>query len=645
MLTFFRSFFQSKIGIVVTLAFLGLIALAFASADISSTGTFGGVAGGNRVAVVGDEKIGSGELSRSATSALDQVRQQNPTLTMQTFVEQGGLGDVLDAIIDRYALGGFGQMIGLRAGDNLVNSEILGIGAFAGPDGNFSDEIYRAAIGRQALTDAQVRRDLADGLLARQVVVPAQFGAVMPEKLARRYAALFRERREGTIGFLPSAAFAPAEAPSAQALNVFYQENRSDYVRPERRVIRYASFGDEAIDANITPTASEIAARYRRDAAQYAASEERTITQIIVPTQQAANALRARIDAGASLEAVGQEASFRAGEVGPIRKAALQGQFSAAVANAVFAGREGSTIVPARSSLGWHVARIDDVTTIGGRTPAQARPEIVAALTAEKRRNAIADLSARIEERLDDGESLADVARTLDVELQTTRPVTAAGRVYGSAEETAPAILASALATAFQMEENEPQLAEVERGETFLIFDVTRITPSATAPLSEIREEVTVAWRLAEGSAKARAATDRVLKRIAGGATMAAALAAEKGRIPPVENINLTREQLAQQGNQQVPPPLALMFSMAEGTTKKLEAARNLGWFAVSLTDIDAGTLAEDDPIVQQARTQLGGTVGEEYAAQLQRAIRGGLGVSRNEEAIDGVRKQLLGEN
>ena len=62
MLQLFRSFFKSKVGIVVTLAFLALIALAFASMDVANTGTFGGVTGGDRVAVVGDRRIDTSEL-------------------------------------------------------------------------------------------------------------------------------------------------------------------------------------------------------------------------------------------------------------------------------------------------------------------------------------------------------------------------------------------------------------------------------------------------------------------------------------------------------------------------------------------------------------------------------------------------------
>ena len=43
MFQFFRNFFKTKLGLAISLAFLGLIALAFASADVSSTGTFGGI--------------------------------------------------------------------------------------------------------------------------------------------------------------------------------------------------------------------------------------------------------------------------------------------------------------------------------------------------------------------------------------------------------------------------------------------------------------------------------------------------------------------------------------------------------------------------------------------------------------------------
>ena len=85
MFQFFRNFFKTKLGLAIALAFLGLIALAFASADVSSTGTFGGIAGGDRVAVVGDEKISTADLVRGANNGIDRIREEQPTITMQSF--------------------------------------------------------------------------------------------------------------------------------------------------------------------------------------------------------------------------------------------------------------------------------------------------------------------------------------------------------------------------------------------------------------------------------------------------------------------------------------------------------------------------------------------------------------------------------
>ena len=119
MIQTFRSFFQSKLGIAVTLAFLGLIAFAFASSDVANTGTFGGVAGGDRVAVVGDSRIDAIDLSARASDVLNRIRQQNPTLTMEAFIAGDGLTDTLDEMISRTALAEMAERFGFRAGSRL----------------------------------------------------------------------------------------------------------------------------------------------------------------------------------------------------------------------------------------------------------------------------------------------------------------------------------------------------------------------------------------------------------------------------------------------------------------------------------------------------------------------------------------------
>lgn len=644
MISVFRKFLSSKFGIVVALAFLGLIAFAFAAMDVSSSGTFGGVAGGDRVAVVGDEKVDANELVRSANVALDSARQNNPVISMPAFLEQDGLTLVLDQIIDRYAIGGFAEKYGLRAGENLVNSEIIAIPAFRGADGNFSDQSYRQALSNRGLTDALVRSDMSDGLLAQQVLVPASFGATMPDSLVSRYAALLKEKRQGEIALIPSMSFAPEGDPTDDQVQAYYTENRGDYIRPERRVIRYASFDEDALGDSAEPTAEEITARYESNRDAFAPSESRSFSQLIVPTEQAATAIRTKVQSGGSLEAAAAEAGFSVAKLGPFSRQEMTTQSSAAVAQAAFAAGQRTLAAPARSGLGWHVIRVDAVEKRAGRNLAQATPEITEALRVEKRRIALSDLTASVEERLEDGEALADLADELKLEIKTSKPLLGTGRVYGSQQEVGPQILGPVLQTAFSMEEGEPQLAEVQRGITFLIYEVSAITESATAPLSGIREGVVQAWRRSEGAKAAKTATDRVMKRLSGDTTLAQAMAEEEKSLPPVDSINLSREQLTATGRQ-IPAPLALLFSMAQGTTKRLEAPQNAGWFVVNLKDIEAGTIAKDDPAFASAKRDLGAMIGREYSDQLRVAMREELGVERNAVAIEAVRKQLAGEN
>ncbi|MEO6387106.1 MAG: SurA N-terminal domain-containing protein [Croceibacterium sp.] len=642
MLQLFRSFFKSKFGIGITLAFLVVIAIAFASSDVANNALNGGIAGGDRVAVVGSERIDAAELKTGMTNALDQMRQEQPTLTMPVFIAQGGINQVLDRILQRSALSVYARTHGMRAGSRLIDSEISQIPAFRGASGNFDENAYRALLSQRGLTDAEVRQDLANGLLARQLITPISFAPVMPESAGRRYASLLRERRQGLIAALPSAAYAPQGNPSDAQLQAFYRTANSRFIRPERRVIRFATFGEEAIGTRPPPTEAQIAQRFQRDSAQYTAIENRRLTQLVAPTQDAAKAILTEVGTGKSLDVVAREKGLATTTIGPITQAALTTSASAAVAQAAFAAPQGTMVQPTRGGLGWYILRVDAIEKQPARTLAQVRGDITAALTEEQRRQALADLTAGIEDRFDKGSSLADVAKSLKVDITSTKPATADGRIYAAQGEVVPPVLGRVIETAFDMREGEPQLAELVPGKTFIVYDVTNITPSAAAPLAEIRSDVVDAWRRDAGNKAAKLAADRVIGRLQQGSTLAAALAAEHKTVPAPQPVSINREELA--GMQQVPPTLALMFSMARGTVKKLEGPNEGGWFIIQLNQIEPGKVEAGDPLIATTMRQLGTVTGQEYVEQFVGAVQHEIGVERNETAIKAVSDQLTGQ-
>ena len=122
MLQFFRNFFKSKFGVAFTIVFLIVIGLAFGIGDVASNRTFGGVAGGDRVATVGKTKISTSDLLQAMSSALENEKQQNPTLTMEGFIAGGGMDRVLEQVIQRAALAEYAN-----AADDATRAKSLAV--------------------------------------------------------------------------------------------------------------------------------------------------------------------------------------------------------------------------------------------------------------------------------------------------------------------------------------------------------------------------------------------------------------------------------------------------------------------------------------------------------------------------------------
>lgn len=644
MLQFFRKSFGSKFGMALAMGFLLLLGLAFAAGDIANNQTFGGVAGGDRAASVGKDRVDTSEVERAVSRTLDNVRREQPTITLKDFVAQGGFDQVLQNVIDLTAIREFGRKHGLQIGDRLIDSEIAKVPDVQGPDGKVSDQLYKAFLQQRGLTDAQLRRELGSSLMARQLFANADFGVAVPGALVQRYAAVVTERRTGQIGLLPSAAFAPKAQPGDEELASWYAANQKDFVRPERRVIRYATFTDAVLQNVPAPTEAEIAAAYNANRTKYEASESRRVSQLILPTEAAAKAALAE-SAGKSLEAVAAGKGLSVAALAPMGKAELVIQTSQAAADAAFAAPRGKVIGPIRSPLGWLLLRVDAIEGKAGKTLDQARAELLPELVAKKRRAALTDFSAGIEDEFNNGATLSDVAKELGLTLVETSPLLSTGQVFGQDGKTAPAELGRVLQTAFAMEsEGQPQLAEVEAGKQFIVFDVTQIQPSAAPPLAEVKQQAIAEFQLAKGAAAARSAALRIEQMVKKGTDLGAALATLGMALPPVDRVDLPRERVQAMG-QQTPPPLAMLFALAKGQVKLMGAPRNRGWYIVKVTDVIPGQIAANDPRLPEFQQTMARVTAQEYSQQLRAAMRNEAGVKRNQPAINALKTRLTGGN
>lgn len=643
MISFIRSFFQSKIGLAISFLFLALIAVAFAASDVTGGATFGGV-GNEAVAEISGDEIGTGEFSNTVTNAFGQFRQQNPQLDLAAFDAQGGIDGILEQMIGSYAAAAFADDIGLGASKRLIDSEIAGIQAFKGADGRFDETLFRNALAQQGLTEARVRQDIRRGLLSDQLTIPATFGAKLSQQMALPYAGLILEGRQGQIAFVPSAAFVPKTAPTQAQLQAFLTKNSAQYRVPERRVLRYATFITDQFRDKIKVSDAEIAALYKKRSAEFAATEKRDVEQLIVPTEAAAKAIAAKINGGTKMAAAASEAGLAPVDLGLQSKQELTEAASPAVANAVFATAAGKVATPARSPLGWHVVRIDSISAISGRSLAQVRALLENEIAQEKLRQTVSDFTANLEDRIADGASLADIAKDEGLTLQVSPELLANGQSPTKPDFVPVGAFQAMLPVAFGLEEDAgPQLVEVQQGKEFAVFEVQDIKRAAPPPLASIRERITRDWALAQGLASAKSLADSIGKARTSDA-LAKAVSGSKVPLPSIEQIATNRQTIMQQQGR-VPPPVALLFSMAEGTTKVLEGPDRAGWFVVHLAKINRGDASKVPQLLAMTQTQLGQVVADEYGQQLLSALKAEGKVQRNPEAIKRVKDQLTGRN
>lgn len=642
MITAIRAMFSSTIGKFLALAFVVLVGLAFALGDVTGNSTFGGIGGAN-VAKVGGEEIGVGELRDRVRLAYNQTRQQQPGMTMTAFVESGGLDQVLDQLVEGLAFDQLASKMGFGVSKRLVDGRIADLPAFAGVSGAFDQKVFENFLRQNGMTEAQLRRDLRQQLLIEQLAGPIASMPRVALGMAQPYAALLLEQRRGQATFIPASPFAPAADPGDAVLTKYLSQNAAKFTVPERRVIQYALFDRTSVPVPAV-TDAEIAKVYKDNAARFAASETRRFAQVIVPDQAAANALAAKVRGGTPLAAAAQAAGLSASTTGDLTQTAYAATSSAAAAKAAFAARRGDLVGPTQTGLGWTVVRVEDVTAKPARPLSEASAEIRSELAKNKANEAIVDYYNKIQDAVNGGASIEEIAADRKLQLQTTPAVLPSGRVPGQPAFALAPELAPLVAQAFQAAgEGEGQLATLVENEKFAVYSVKSIVAAAAPPFAQIRADLLGEWRFAEGQKVARDKARAIVKAVEGGKSLPDAVAAAGPNIGNVQTIGGRRAELGA-GGKPVSPDLALLFSMAKGSVKTLEIPGNRGWMVIALNDVQRPDPKSIEPARVAAIAQpLAPAFGNELIEQLAGEAKRRAGVKINKELVDQLRRELTG--
>jgi peptidyl-prolyl cis-trans isomerase D len=644
------SFFRRALASWFALGLLGLVLVAFIITGVGTKGfmpgQMGGGEGGDFVARADDIKVSSTELLRRAQNQFESARRQQPAIDQKAFVAGGGFDSIADALIGAHALEAWGRHQGFAVGKRLIDAQIATIPAFRGVTGQFDENAMRAALAQARVSERDLRGDIAADLLRNQILMPVIAAGSGSAALAKPYATILLEERQGSVGIIPFQAFVDPRQPSEAEVAAAYKANIAAYTRPEARVLRYALFGTAQVAAQAVPTDAEVAQYYQQNAGTYAAKESRSLSQLITPNEAQARSIAAAAKGGTPLSAAAAKAGLEASTLTSQNRADYAGAASEPIAAQVFSAAKGSVVGPIKGAFGWYVVKVEAITGNPARSLEQVRPEIVAALTKQKSQEMLSDLGDKIENAIADGASFNEVAANNKLTVVETPPVLASGQAVDQPGWKTPPELNPLLKAGFEADPDEhPTVETVTKDQQYALLGVTKVIAPTPLPLAQVHDQVAKDIIVKRAAERAQATASQITAAVNRGVPLAKAMTDSGVKLPPPQPARAREIDVAQakQQGQPVPPPVNALFTLQKGKAKLVPGDKGGVLFVTVLDTVVPGDLTKQPGLLDTARREMAQSIAPELGEEFMRAVEKDAKVQRYPQAIAAARRQFAG--
>ncbi len=456
------------------------------------------------IASIGDEQVTVPEVQREARL---MIRQRYPQAGAQaSMLLPFVAGQAAEQLINKKALIVEAHRMGLRVSDDEVRDELQHgqLGANLFPDGKFiGQEEYENLLQRNDLTVVQFEQSVKDDILFRKLRALIGSSAYVGEPEVRKEFDKRNTKVKFDYAVLTQADILKGLHPTEPELKAFYDRNKASYANsiPEKRKIKYALIESSKVAAATTVTDQELQAYYDRHRDEYRFPERVKVAQIQVkvplPTpggkvdekgveearKKAEDALKQLKAGGDFAKLAGQYSddsgsAKNGGEIGWI----LRGQAAPEFEKVAFSLPKGQTSDLVRTSIAFHIIRVEDKETAHVKLFAEVKNEIADKVKEEKTARATEGAAnALVSQARTAG--IDKAAADKGVQLVTTDFFSRADNLPGLA--AAPQFIDAVFNEA---EKAPPNVAQVPQG--YVVFELEGIKPPATPSFEDVRARV-----------------------------------------------------------------------------------------------------------------------------------------------------------
>ncbi len=476
----------AKTGIVKFFLF-GLLVLAVGGMIFMDVGGFfrNGVSQGS-VARVGREQMSAASFDNTVRRVL---ASQN--LDAAQAYQFGIIDRIMNSEISNMLFYKAAYDEGIYVGDQEIADQIGRIVSPMVSDGMTKKEVLRRILMNQGMSEGQfihaLRQEMSTNVL--RTALQTGTGFTPPQEARDLYQYQNEQRTVKAIVF-PNASVKDYKEPTDDILLPFYQAGQERYAIPETRSFSMMVLTDEVLKDTLDVSDEELQKIYDSNIAEYTQPETRVMEQAVFKDEAAAKTAADKIKGGASLKDVAGSDSYLGQE--KFQKDGL----AKPVADAAFGAAKGDTVGPVQTALGWHVLVVKDIVAPKIKTFAEVKPEIRKIVLHDKLADHLYEMSSQIDDRLAGGESFEDVAKSMNIRLQSFGQVREDGSTIDSKEgvkgfdKDRPRLLEAV----FELGEGEtaPVIELADGG--FAALRVDSVTPKSYKPFDDVKKDLKTVW-------------------------------------------------------------------------------------------------------------------------------------------------------
>ncbi len=489
------------------------------------------------VADVAGTEIHAVTLQQRFRQQLDQMqRRTGQSIPADQAIALGLPGRILQSEIQQIIRDKVAADYGLVVSDDFIRQALASEPAFRGAGGAFDPSLFASFLRNAGISEQTyitgMKRDYAVdelfGSLTGGVDVPPGYA-----ELLYRYR---EEKRVADTALLPYSVVKDVPVPSEDQLKAYYEAHKAAFGLPEYRKLKFIYVKADDILSEIKIDPKDLRSEYDIRLNEFTTPETRDIDQVVLSSEDKANALVDAVKKGKSFDEAAKDAMGHDNAViklGEVKKTDLP----AGLADPAFDLKEGVVSQPIRTALGWHVLRVNKITPKAVKPFDAVKGELELSLKKQKAPDRLLSMSNDLEKDLNRGATFEDAAQKLGVKVQTIDAVDAGGKAPGGSAAAGLPDSKRFLRTAFSQRKGDESGIEEDPNGDFFVLQVEDVMPARTPDLAEVKTQATTAWQKEEIAKLAQKKADDIVAKINAGATFASLAKADNLEIktaPPV---------------------------------------------------------------------------------------------------------------